>query len=372
MTKMFKLASLTTALICSTYANAEAPVYVTGGASAFFFDTDVHNVDNGAVGPWVGLGYQIDKNWAVELDYNWSETETDTPSQFDTDVSLLSLNGLYRYAPVGQNSWIAKAGLGQYTLDADTLGEEEKFALKAGAGYEHYFTSNLSATFFYELVASFDSTVIESLPSIGLKYQFGQTTSKSDDMTKVDNSNAMADADKDGVADSKDMCSNTPTGVRVNSQGCPFDRDSDGVYDYKDECPMTPNGVAVDSKGCRKEEPKTVSVELYVQFELESAVVKQRFHGDIKQLADFMKKYPNSKVVLVGHADSTGPADFNQRLSEQRAQSVADYMVKEFNVSSSRITTRGEGERNPIADNSTREGRAKNRRVTTTLEAQSK
>lgn len=367
MTKMFKLASLTTALICSTYATAQEPVYVTGGASAFFFDTDVHNVDNGAFGPWLGLGYQIDKNWAVELDYNFSETETETPNQVDTDVSLLSLNGLYRYAPVGQNSWIAKAGLGKYTLDAGQVGEEDKFAVKAGAGYEHYFNSNLSATFFYELIASFDSTVIESLPSIGLKYQFGQSSNGVTDKEPNTPITQMDDTDKDGVANSKDMCSNTPTGVRVNSQGCPFDRDSDGVYDYKDECPMTPNGVAVDSKGCRKEEMKPVTVELYVQFELESAIVKQKFHGDIKQLADFMKKYPDSKVVLVGHTDSTGPADFNQKLSERRAQSVASYMVKEFDVDSSRITTRGEGERNPIADNSTRKGRETNRRVTTTV-----
>jgi len=58
------------------------------------------------------------------------------------------------------------------------------------------------------------------------------------------------DTDGDGVVDSKDMCANTPAGVKVEEFGCPIDSDKDGVSDYLDECPGTPSGAPVDKKGC--------------------------------------------------------------------------------------------------------------------------
>ncbi|EWH12160.1 HAD family hydrolase [Catenovulum agarivorans DS-2] len=375
MKKSFKLATLTAAMLCSAHAMANEPVYVTGGANMFFFDTDVHNVDNGAIGPWLGLGYQIDKEWAVEVNYNMASTETDTASAVDTDVSLLSVNGVYRYAPVGENSLLAKAGLGQYKLDAGSLGDESKVAIRAGAGYEYFIQPQLSATFFWDLLVSFDSTLIESMPSIGLKYQFGQASSKSTKSAakttapKAPVKPVVVDTDADGVADSADLCANTPTGVRVNSQGCPFDRDADGVYDYLDECPMTPEGAKVTDNGCREQLVETVSIQLYVSFPNNSSVVPAEYHDEIKKVADFMRQYPDSTVTLVGHTDSSGSAAYNQMLSEKRAARVAAYLVNNFGLESERVLSRGEGETNPIADNSTAQGREKNRRVTAEISA---
>lgn len=70
----------------------------------------------------------------------------------------------------------------------------------------------------------------------------------------------------------------------------------------------------------------------------------------------------NVDVLVVGHTDSTGPADYNMELSLARAESVKQYMVQK-GIPAYRITTRGKGEMEPIADNSTPEGRAQNRRV---------
>ncbi|MFC1798232.1 OmpA family protein [Thermodesulfobacteriota bacterium] len=58
------------------------------------------------------------------------------------------------------------------------------------------------------------------------------------------------DQDRDGVLDNRDLCPDTPVGVRVNSSGCPLDTDGDGVYDYLDKCPGTPSWFMVDSVGC--------------------------------------------------------------------------------------------------------------------------
>ena len=83
----------------------------------------------------------------------------------------------------------------------------------------------------------------------------------------------------------------------------------------------------------------------------------------LTKLANILKEYPDTNVLVVGHTDSSGPADYNMTLSEKRAYSVTSYFVQNKGLSSSRFTTTWCGEEQPIADNSTVEGRAKNRRV---------
>jgi len=372
LNKTFKLAALSAAILTAPVM-AEEPVYVTGGANLFLFDTEVHNLDSG-LGPWLGLGYQIDDKWAVELDYNMADTDTrDLSPNVSADVSLLSLNGVYRYAPVGQNSLLVKAGLGKYELDAGAAGESTETVLKAGAGYEYYLQPNLSATFMWDLLYSTDESLIDSMPSIGLKYQFGSVKSskpaKSEPVKQAPVKQEPLDSDSDGVANSQDMCADTPAGVRVNSQGCPFDRDADGVYDYMDECPATPAGARTDEKGCRVQLTETVSIDLYVSFPLNSSVIPSEYHDEIKKVADFMRQYPDTEVKLVGHTDSSGAASYNQMLSEKRAGKVGAYLVNQLGVDASRVTSTGEGENQPIASNDTKEGRAKNRRVTAEISA---
>ncbi|KJY92703.1 membrane protein [Vibrio neptunius] len=97
-------------------------------------------------------------------------------------------------------------------------------------------------------------------------------------------------------------------------------------------------------------------------FALNSAELKPQSKTMLADLVTFMTKFPQSTVEVVGYTDSSGSASYNQKLSEKRAQSVAE-VLQEQGVDSSRITARGEGENNPIASNETREGREQNRRV---------
>ena len=80
-----------------------------------------------------------------------------------------------------------------------------------------------------------------------------------------------------------------------------------------------------------------------------------------------MKEHPELRALVEGHTDSIGSEAYNLRLSERRANAVADYMESQ-GISSSRITTKGWGKSKPVADNRTKEGRAKNRRVEITEE----
>ena len=83
----------------------------------------------------------------------------------------------------------------------------------------------------------------------------------------------------------------------------------------------------------------------------------------LTKLANILKEYPDTNVLVVGHTDSSGPADYNMTLSEKRAYAVTNYFVQSKGLASSRFTTTWFGEDQPIADNSTVDGRAKNRRV---------
>ncbi|MFL9815158.1 OmpA family protein [Stutzerimonas sp. VN223-3] len=112
-----------------------------------------------------------------------------------------------------------------------------------------------------------------------------------------------------------------------------------------------------------------VRVELDVKFDFDRAQVKQDSMDDIQDLADFMKQYGQTSTVVEGHTDSVGTDAYNQRLSERRANAVRDVLVNQYGLEGSRVDAVGYGESRPVADNSTDEGRAINRRVEAEVEA---
>lgn len=99
-----------------------------------------------------------------------------------------------------------------------------------------------------------------------------------------------------------------------------------------------------------------------VTFDTNSADIQPRFYSVLNDVVAVLNQYPATYVDVIGHADSTGAADYNQRLSEQRAQSVAGYLISQ-RVLRDRFYVGGLGETSPIASNDTPAGRAQNRRV---------
>jgi len=99
-----------------------------------------------------------------------------------------------------------------------------------------------------------------------------------------------------------------------------------------------------------------------VTFDVNSYTLKPQFRATLDQIATSMNQYPNSLIDVYGHTDSTGSDTYNQTLSENRARTVANYLVMR-GVAESRMRSMGMGETMPVASNDTEEGRAKNRRV---------
>jgi len=172
---------------------------------------------------------------------------------------------------------------------------------------------------------------------------------------KVDANGCPLDSDGDGIADYMDKCPDTEAGTQVDSNGCPLDSDGDGVVNSLDKCPNSAKGFAVDADGCE------LAPEVQFSFGFDSAKVPEADVAKVKTYGSFLQRN-NFGVKVTGYTDSTGPKAYNQKLSEKRAASVAKIIEGE-GVAADRIETLGKGEADPIADNGSKEGRAKNRRV---------
>jgi OOP family OmpA-OmpF porin len=114
------------------------------------------------------------------------------------------------------------------------------------------------------------------------------------------------------------------------------------------------------------------TIALNVKFDTAKAVVKKKYHNEIKKVADFMKAYPETKAIIEGYTDNVDKfnnPENNIKLSQARADSVRQYLIDNFGIDASRLTAVGYGPNKPIASNDTKKGRQKNRRVQAVIEA---
>ncbi|MBC7411607.1 MAG: OmpA family protein [Bacteroidia bacterium] len=169
------------------------------------------------------------------------------------------------------------------------------------------------------------------------------------------------DTDGDGVEDKYDKCP-TVKGL-LTLKGCP-DGDGDGIADNEDKCP-TVAGIAVN-KGCPEVKKEVLAVFEKalqgIQFETGKSIIKKTSFGILDNVVTIMKENTDYKLDIAGHTDNKGKADENLTLSNDRALAVQKYLTNK-GVDASRLTAKGFGDTVPVADNTTKEGCAKNRRV---------
>jgi outer membrane protein OmpA-like peptidoglycan-associated protein len=106
-------------------------------------------------------------------------------------------------------------------------------------------------------------------------------------------------------------------------------------------------------------------------FDVDKYQVKDVVEENLTELAATLKKYEDTNILIEGHTDDTGADEYNQRLSERRANSVTDFLISQ-GVDRNRITATGYGESQPIADNSSSAGKTQNRRVEVAIFANEK
>lgn len=187
------------------------------------------------------------------------------------------------------------------------------------------------------------------------------------------------DTDGDGIPDHLDQCPNDPEDIDgfEDEDGCPDpDNDGDGILDVDDKCPNEPetiNGFE-DEDGCPDEGESKVRVTATkieildrVYFDTNRATIQGRSFDVLNQVASVMKANPQiTRLRVEGHTDSRGRDEYNEELSQRRADAVQTYLEGR-GVAPERLEAKGYGEATPIADNNTKAGRAENRRVEFTI-----
>ena len=173
--------------------------------------------------------------------------------------------------------------------------------------------------------------------------------------------NGCPDTDGDGIEDRKDKCA-TVAGP-AEGEGCP-DSDGDGVYDNKDVCPLVAG--LTTNKGCpeiKKEVVDKIALAAKgINFETGSDKILAESFDDLDNLVKILNEYKEAKVNIEGHTDNVGVPAENLALSQKRSDAVKAYLVS-AGISDTRLTATGYGDTKPIADNKTKPGKAKNRRV---------
>jgi outer membrane protein OmpA-like peptidoglycan-associated protein len=130
------------------------------------------------------------------------------------------------------------------------------------------------------------------------------------------------------------------------------------VLDSQDKCPDTPKGDRVDAVGCSFKEELVLQG---VVFESNSADLRAESLPVLENAIATLKRYPDLNIEVAGHTDSRGSDAYNLQLSGKRAQAVLDYL-KNGGVTNT-LSSRGYGERQPVASNDNDAGRQQNRRV---------
>lgn len=378
---------------------AQAEVTFTPFATYQWFDSQQLGDSAGTpdvkdeVGYALALGYRFNKAIGVEVNYGRTSTETEKAGQamyngIDVRDSRLTLDYYYAFNSEGMVSPYVLLGGGQQNFKVKVLPTDDgtigNAALGAFVRFNEYVALRAEARDVY----NFSNENNDVLALVGIEFSGADGGSSKayaaepapqekpvEELAAAPVAPvvvAPVDTDGDGVADAQDSCPNTPAGVTVDSVGCPLDGDKDGVPDYLDKCPNTAAGVVVDTNGCDKVLTETINKELHVNFDSGKTVVKDEYKAEIGEVAALLKQYPGTSAEIQGHTDSSGKKASNDKLSQERADAVKDVLVKDFGVDASRVTAKGYGSSQPVADNKTADGKAKNRRVIAIISGEAK
>ncbi len=269
----------------------------------------------------------------------------------DTDIFRTALNGVYELSPISNFTPFVKAGVGYETMSSHQFDNHNSVFVDAGAGVKMGLTEQLALKL--EAIdmmkhnhEDWDNNLIFLA---GLSYAFGPKAQPAAPAIEVKKEEPKAEPKPAPVA----VVAPAP----ALAKPAPVDSDKDGVFDDSDKCPNTPSGFKVDSDGC----PLSATLRLNFVFDT-NKITDPDSTAKVTNFANFMKESPAYKASITGHTDSVGKDAYNQKLSEKRAEIVKKMLVDQ-GVEADRLSTSGKGETQPVATNKTKEGRAENRRI---------
>jgi OOP family OmpA-OmpF porin len=323
--------------------------YLGAGAGYSTLDPDTggsafSTTDDNDSGYKITLGYDFNEAVSAEIFYTDLGTAKMQGGAItgDADISAYGASVLWYFWHQDENyntrkGWQSYVSAGLASIDEDSsfgLQDDSDSQLTYGIAAEYGWDNGLAVRVGADAYSN-DATMV----SINLVKRFGTgSSSKTQSSPVIDSRPAPVavepvvttppDSDKDGVTDDMDKCANSSTDKPVDADGCTIVR------------------VVLEN----------------VNFESGSSELAPSSSASLDKAADALNEYPHLRMEIQAYTDNMGPASFNLYLSEQRANSVRTYLINK-GIAADRLVAKGYGEAQPIADNSSREGRAKNRRV---------
>jgi len=274
------------------------------------------------------LGYRLTESTEFRLSYSDINLVKENPGFNEPNGSSAVIDALY--FPTQKNFYLV-GGINYL----DIVSTEP--SLDLGAGYRHYLSERAAIYIEGKGHYQFSENFQDASARVGFIYFFGGETksspAKAAPVTVIAPIVAIKDADKDGILDNTDECANTPITDKVDEQGCTI----------------------------FTEEQSTIH--LLVNFDNDKAIVKEAYLPEIEKMAEVLKTYPKTSLIIEGHTSKSGGAAYNKKISQQRADAIVNVLVNQFSVDASRLSAVGYGEERLIDLNDTQAASAKNRRI---------
>lgn len=360
MKKTVLLACLATSVSAVSFADEYPDFEAYLGVGTYMLDNDLRGLDDPIS---LELGAELPLNETMSLEAWLSDYTADVKnSSKELDIQRFNLGALFHLKD-GETRPFISAGASHF--DADQYSES---LINLGVGVKHYLDNNIILRGELMAMNSIDNEVTEFGARLAVGYAFGRSVAAPAPV--VEAKPAPAPVAKKVVEKKVEVKpAPAPVVVPVKPAPAPVDTDKDGVVDANDKCPDTNAAFKVDATGCPVMLTQAVEIQMNVKFANNSAVVTAENFSEIMKVADFMKQFAKTDVTVEGYSDDRGAAAYNKTLSQKRADAVRMTLINEFKVDASRVSAVGYGEANPIADNATKEGRAKNRRVVGVVKA---
>ncbi|TVN17368.1 OmpA family protein [Vibrio cholerae] len=325
---MKKIILLTSLFSIPVLAATESPqifVGVKGGYQWGLGDNYNHSNPEGTI---LGLygGLQFTPSWSWDLGYQYHDKLKADATSVNVKTWLIESALRYDWYLQDNLSLYGRLGAAYWDMEKTQLSSSKSdatgFSPLGEVGINYSFNPNVRLSTGYQYIDSIGKSNTGKYDSHGLlvslTYTFGSTTQPA-------------------------LVETAPTSIIENSP-------------VKDTVTIkTPPQTLVFSS-------KTTDV----LFGFDSVKLSQEFIDQLTETSSVLNSYPQVQAKVVGHTDSTGSALYNQNLSERRAQAIVNKLV-ELGVTPTQLEWKGEGESQPVADNNTAQGRAKNRRVEITI-----
>lgn len=325
---MKKIISLTILLSNSTLAVAEPHLFFVGVKGGVQWALDDHYNNSNPEGVSLGIysGLQFTPSWSWEVGYQYhDELKADATS---VNVKAWLIETALRY------DWYLKDNLSLYG--------------RLGAAYWDMEKTQLSSN-------QSDATGFSPIGEVGINYNFNPNVSLSTGYQFID---SIGDSNT-GKYDSHGLLVSLTYTFGSANQLTSVETAPTPTIEY-----IPVEEVVIQTPQTQTFSPKTTGG----LFGFDSLELNQELIDQLTEVSSVLNAYPQAKGIIIGHTDSTGSALYNQKLSERRAQVVVN-KLNELEVTQAQLEWQGKGDSQPVADNKTAEGRAKNRRIEITIQS---